>query len=177
MTLDDITGVREVYSIDDYRDLNCISYGPNNEIAVGYSNGQIDILVPMLGSGTELVKYPSGIVGVAYSPDGKHVASCDFRNQIRVKDLASAAEKDMSLGEALCVEFTKDSKKLGVAFKKSKMRIFDTETLEEVVAEKTQSGWKSLVKKAVVTTGKGIAKGAKKIPGKNEPQRCPCQVP
>ena len=38
-----------------------------------------------------------------------------------------------------------------------------TGQMDEVPTEKVQSNWKSLVKKAVVVTGKGIAKGAKKV--------------
>ena len=37
------------------------------------------------------------------------------------------------------------------------------EQIAETTTQETQSKWKSLVKKAVVATGKGIAKGAKKI--------------
>jgi WD40 repeat protein len=105
------------------------------------------IHVADVATGKEIAKLTKGhkraIVSVAYSPDGKHVASSNPFEPICLWDVASAkvVSRFEQQQSGMCLKFSADGKTLASGSMDGSVRLWDVKTTEELKSLTGYRGW------------------------------------
>ena len=103
--------------------------------------------------------HPNGVLSVAYSPDGKRLASGDFGGTIKIWDAATGQELGTLKGQAERIHslaYSPDGRRLAAGSLDQTVKLWDVATGEEVITLK-HDGWVWFV--AFSPDGKTLASG------------------
>ena len=120
------------------------SGGENGENGTGPRQRPGVVKVWDASTGQELltVKHPSRLYGVAFSPDGKRLASASGAGwTVKVWDAQTGQEILSFQGGSIRVAFSPDGKRLATGSSDTTVRVWDAETGRELLSLKGHADW------------------------------------